>query len=381
MKKVFLIACLSCIFLFTSCNGDSQSSANGYTIETTIDGIPDGVRAFLKVTNEKGVPKPKDTAIVQNGRFVFTGKAEFPELGLIYVNGAQGNISLLIENAEVKIEAYRDSLSKSKVSGGKHNQEYLAFIEESKVLATTIQDARDRYGNAVKERDSVSYNSIRKEISNLEKQGIQFQEDYVIAHPKSYVSIMLVSRLLRSKLTTAPKAKVFYDMLPADMKKTRVAEDLFIKITEMIRASVGTKAENFSAPDPEGNKISLNDIKGKVTVVDFWAAWCGPCRKENPNVVKIYEKYHKDGLEIIGVSLDGRPNQKNAKQDWLRAIEQDGLPWHQVSNLDGFRDAIARTYNIRSIPATFIIDEEGTIVAKNLRGAKLEEKIKELLGK
>jgi peroxiredoxin len=381
VKKVFLMACIASLLLLTSCGEQTQSNAEGYTIETTINGIPDGVRAFLKVPNEKGQPMPKDTAIVQNGKFIFTGKTEYPQLGFIYINGAEGNINLLIENANVKVAAHKDSLSASKVSGGKHNQEYVDFINNSRELAKKVQRVRQRYSVALKAKDTASIASVRKEISALDKQAVAYQEEYAIAHPKSYISIMLVSRLLQSKLTTAPKAKQFYDGLPDDMKKTKIAEELFIKITELMRAAVGSVATNFTAPNPEGKNISLDDIKGKVTVIDFWAAWCGPCRRENPNVVNIYNKYHADGLEIIGVSLDGRSKQGNAKQDWIRAIEQDKLPWHQVSNLAGFRDGIARSYNVRAIPATFILNAKGEIVAKNLRGAQLEAKIKELLGK
>lgn len=381
VKKNFLIACATSMLLCISCQEGTKSTGDGYTIETTIEGIPDGVRAFLKVPNDKGVPQPKDTAIVQNGRFTFTGKVDHPDLGFIYVNGAEGNINLLLENADVTIEAHKDSLATSKVSGGKHNQEYVDFINNSKALAEKIKSVRNRYAMAVKAKDSVATTKVREEISELEDRAIKYQEEYVKEHPTSYISVMLVNRLLRNKFTTPAKAKEFYDALPEDMKKTRVAEDLFIRSTELLRASIGSVAPNFSAPTPTGEKVALNDIKGKVTIIDFWAAWCGPCRRENPNVVKLYEKYHGEGLEIIGVSLDGRPNQNNAKEDWIRAIEQDGLTWTQVSNLDGFRDNIARTYNVRSIPATFILNEKGEIAAKNLRGAQLEAKVKELLGK
>ncbi|MBQ0721799.1 MAG: TlpA family protein disulfide reductase, partial [Gammaproteobacteria bacterium] len=128
-----------------------------------------------------------------------------------------------------------------------------------------------------------------------------------------------------------------------------------------------------------GKTIALNDIKGKVTLIDFWAAWCAPCRKENPNVVNVYNKYHEKGLEIIGVSLDGTPQQKDAKQAWMDAIEKDKLTWNHVSNLQYFNDPIAKQFNINSIPATFLIDAEGKIIAKNLRGPALEEKIASLL--
>lgn len=128
-----------------------------------------------------------------------------------------------------------------------------------------------------------------------------------------------------------------------------------------------------------GNPLTLYDIKGKVTIIDFWAAWCGPCRRENPNVVKVYNQFHDKGLEIIGVSLDGTPRQGDAKAAWLKAVEDDKLTWHQVSNLQYFNGPVAKLYDINSIPATYIIDKEGTIIAKNLRGIALEQKIAELL--
>ena len=114
-------------------------------------------------------------------------------------------------------------------------------------------------------------------------------------------------------------------------------------------------------------------------MIDFWAAWCGPCRRENPNIVQVYNKYHEKGLEIIGVSLDGRMGQGDPKAAWVKAIEDDNLSWHQISNLNYFEGPIAKMYNIQSIPASFILDAEGRIVAKNLRGPALEQKMAELL--
>ncbi|MBD3863766.1 peroxiredoxin family protein [Olleya marilimosa] len=138
---------------------------------------------------------------------------------------------------------------------------------------------------------------------------------------------------------------------------------------------IGDYAPTFTATTPDGKDLSLNDVDAKVIVLDFWASWCGPCRRENPNVVKMYNQYHDKGLEIVGISLD----KQGQKDRWLKAIAQDKLTWKHVSNLEGWQEPIALAYGVRSIPATYILDGEGKIIAKNLRGKALEDKIAEIL--
>ena len=137
--------------------------------------------------------------------------------------------------------------------------------------------------------------------------------------------------------------------------------------------SIGEIAPNFEGPSPSGEILSLSNLKGKVTIIEFWASWCKPCRIENPNLVRLYKEMHSKGLEIVGVSLDRN------RSSWLRAIDDDGLIWSHVSNLKFWQDPIAKLYNIRAIPASFIIDKEGRIIQKNLRGPQLAAKISELL--
>lgn len=158
------------------------------------------------------------------------------------------------------------------------------------------------------------------------------------------------------------------------------AEGIFEAETQNQGPNVGEKAPEISLPDPEGEVRKLSDLKGKVVLVDFWAAWCRPCRMENPNVVRIYKEYRNkqfkygEGFEVYSVSLDRN------KTDWTRAIQQDGLLWdNHVSDLKFWGSEAARTYNINAIPATFLIDENGVILARNLRGKALENALQKML--
>jgi peroxiredoxin len=138
------------------------------------------------------------------------------------------------------------------------------------------------------------------------------------------------------------------------------------------QTAIGSEALDFTQLTPEGNSVSLSDFRGKYVLIDFWASWCGPCRKENPNVVNVYNKYHNDGFEVLGVSLDQN------KENWLKAIESDGLVWTQVSDLKGWSNEVANQYGIKSIPSSLLIDPNGIIIGKNLNGAELEFAIKEI---
>jgi peroxiredoxin len=217
-------------------------------------------------------------------------------------------------------------------------------------------------------------------MMELQEEYKSFELDYIENHPDALISALLIGNAVGSGAVSTEEAQAMYDKLSPEIKKTKAAATVQERLEAQKQSevntkntSVGAKAPEFTAPTPDGGELALNDALGKVTLVDFWAAWCKPCRAENPNVVKVYEKYHDKGLNIVGVSLD------RTEEAWKKAIEDDGLTWQHVSHVAYFNDPIAKLYNVDAIPAAFLLDENGVIVAKNLRGPALEEKVAEML--
>lgn len=382
MKRIITILCVSAMLLACKTETKKELKTDGYVISGNAPGVYNGIRVYLKSADERGRQINRDTAIVMNERFVFEGKIDQPEMWYLNVNSMNGNMPLIVENAAIEIDINSDDLTLSKVSGTKTNDDFVTYFAQVKKLATKQKELQQQMKNvAVAEKAPITEQLIAIN-QKLEKLPYEFIQE----NPASPFSLILLENTLKAKDINIKRLSDAYENIDESLKSnalgTAVAKQLEMRKIEYeakAATQIGAVAPKFTAPTPEGKQLALNDVLGKVTIIDFWAAWCGPCRRENPNVVKVYNKYHDKGLEIIGVSLDGTPKQKDPKDAWLKAIKQDNLTWHQVSNLNYFNDPVAKAYNIKSIPATYILDENGTIIAKNLRGPQLEAKIAELL--
>ncbi len=369
MKKI-LNVCVAILLLATACNKPKE---NQYIVTAKIDGVNNGTNVYLKKVSFSAPIQEVDTTQVQDGSFTFTGESTEPQMHFIFIDGVKGNVPVILEEGNITLELYKDSLNASKISGTPSNDSFTKFLEGTKAINKKLVSLREDLFKAQRENDTTTMSSLRDEFFEIQEEGKNYELNFAENNPDSYVTLMLIHRYLLNKAHSTNKVKELYDNLPEALKNSEEGKEVAKLLTDALKVEVGSKAPNFSAPNPEGKTIALNDVKGKVTIIDFWAAWCKPCRAENPNVVKVYNKYHEKGLEIIGVSLD-----KN-KEDWEKAIADDGLPWHHVSNLKHWNEPVARMYNVNAIPATFILNEEGVIVAKDLRGDALEEKIAELL--
>jgi len=373
MKNLLFVAIVSTTFLF-SCNEKISS----YTINGTIEAVEDGEKVYIELQNEEGMLSAIDTAIIENGKFKFVGKAEQIEMAYIQIGSLQGKIRFILENTNINITAYKDSLDVSKIEGSYQTDELNKFNKGFETFQNKAQEYQMNnmfaYQKAAEEDDTETINRIREEFSVIQDQMNDYMKSYASENPKSYTSLLLLRDLI-SDPDGFESAKQSFEALSEELKSTKIGKEIQEKIESLLAVSVGQIAPDFSAPNPDGQMVSLKESLGKVTLIDFWASWCGPCRMENPNVVAMYNEFHEKGLNIIGVSLD----RENQKDKWLEAIETDKLTWVHVSNLKFWQDPIALQYGIQSIPATLLLDADGKIIAKNLRGNELREKVSELL--
>ena len=357
MKKVLLLLLVLPLF---------SLAQNGFVITGNVTGFPDGEAKITSVQEEaslvaKGVIKGGNLSI----------KGSIPEPGLYWLTlGKEQPQHIFLENTAIKVSGSKKDIKNLKVEGSKSHDDFDAFrktfnplIGELSGKAALLNRTNDETArtNLMREYDSVG-NLIQKEI-----------DGFLAAHPKSYVSPFLL--FVTAQVMEDPmRLEERYKKLDGSLQASGVGKSLanFIEFNKV--GAIGTDAIEFSQADVNGKEVSLSEFRGKYVLIDFWASWCKTCRQENPNVVAAYNKFNKKNFTILGVSLD------REKQAWLNAIKADGLVWTQVSDLQFWNNAAAALYRVQGIPQNFLIDPNGKIVGKNLRGSELDAKLCSLLG-
>ena len=379
MKKILLV--IAAITVLISCN---KAGENEYIVTGTIKGIADGKTVILEMQDETGALKAIDTVKVEKEKFTFKGNAKEPEMYLIQVETVEGKIPFILENGDIEMTINKDSVNVTKVTGTYNNEELNGYKDKGiaiqKKMMKFQKDNTAKMNQAQQMKDSVVMNSLRKEYSKFQDEFVKESDEYVASHPKAFISALIIEGMFNQMSPDIAKITKFYDGLDKSIKDNKHGKKIKKQLDEINKpvaavntVNVGSAAPDFSAPNPDGKVVSLKESLGKVTIIDFWASWCKPCRQENPNMVALYNQYHAKGLNIIGVSLD----EDAAK--WKDAIAKDKLTWAHVSNLKDFNDPIAVMYDIKMIPSTFVLDASGNVVAKDLRGDALKAKVAELL--
>ena len=372
MKKlIFKVLGLSILFFLNSCG----SSDNQFELIGNAD-VSDGTMIYVLQADQNNQPYIKDSTSVQSNSFKFKGVSSTPQISYIQVEGVNGYVLAILENGDIKADIDKDDISNSRVYGTKSNDDFIKYKSETKSLVDIMNNISSEAQNAIMSGDVVTAMELEKEYNSKEREVMLYEWDFIVDNLDSYMSALLLEVFMIENKVNKDSIIDVYESFSNRIKVSDVGKniaDLLSQFEDPIE--VGEIAPDFTAPSIDGPDVTLSNelVNNKITLLDFWAAWCRPCRIENPNLVRLHKKYKDAGFDIIGVSLD------RTREQWEQAVIDDNLPWTQVSNLNFWNDPVARRYSIRAIPQSYLLNKDGLVMGKNLRGQELEDRILSLL--
>ncbi|WP_207496856.1 TlpA disulfide reductase family protein [Aridibaculum aurantiacum] len=338
-------------------------------------------KVYLRYSN--GGERRLDSAVVNKGSYTISNTIAEPvraTLSVKYVAAADGTpvktntardyTAVFLSPTTISIVSV-DSFSNTTVKGSAAHDEMKKLTALLKPYNDEIAQLSNQWREA---KDEETKNKLTSLFEAVEVKSKEANKQYVQANPSSPIAIYAVNQFAGYDID-ADKVQPVFDLLPANLKALPSAQDLAARIDIARKLGIGKTAIDFTQNDTAGVPVSLSSLRGKVLLVDFWASWCGPCRRDNPNVVKIFNQYRDKGFHVLGVSLD----QPGAQERWIKAIHDDKLTWTHVSDLKFWENEVAKLYGIRAIPFNLLLDREGKIIARNLHGEELEKKLSEVL--
>jgi peroxiredoxin len=376
MKKLCFLTILTPAFFVGGMLLPSFSLGQGFVIKGKIGTYNAPAKVYLDYTDHV------DSAAVINGSFEFIGTVTEPVKVTLSLNRdgdgydpyAYDKTEFYIDKGNTAVNS-PDSAINAVVTGTEVAIDYTTLKKALNTLKSESDAIKDRYYDVDPQQQEAP--AFKREMDSLQQLATSHYngviEHFIHDHPGSYISLVALQGYTADYSTLAG----LYLNLSDEVKNTVSGMRYGHLLSRLKQTQIGQLAPNFTQTDTSGRKISLASFQGKYVLLDFWASWCGPCRKENPNVVKLYNRYKDKGFTVIGISLD----KETARNEWLQAIRKDGLTWTQLSDLKYFDNAVAKLYSIESIPRNFLIDPQGKIIARDLRGEELAGKLATLLNK
>ena len=363
MKKLLFLS----ILILSSCSNNSD-----FKLSASSD-ISDGEMVYL-VQYKENIPVLKDSVSVVKGNFTFSDSILVPEMHYIFFKNIKGNIPVILEPGNINITVYKDSLRSTKINGTKSNDDFKIYIDESSSLINELNNIQNEINYNIALNDSLLTDDLEKQFINMRKKLNDYEFDFMKNKNDSYISALILQRMVFERSIDYDKADSIMNTFDESLSLTspftaveKIIENYKLSNTEA--PIVGSYAPKFSGPGIDGEVISLDGIKSKYILIDFWASWCAPCRVENPGLAELLNVYSSDDFSILGVSLDMN------LESWKKAIETDGIQsWVHISNLKYFNDPIAKLYDIskEGIPSSFLLNPERKIIARNIKGEDLE---------
>jgi len=374
MKNIWIVAA-GLALVVAACSavdkGDDNNLAKGpLNITGEIAGMDTG---SIEILYPVGDSSKSDTILVKGGKFEYASELKEPTNMIFRKLGTRGEeVSFFADPGKVTITGYKDSMWTSKVKGGPTQTLFVQADEKFREIMKPAEGLSQAYGAAQQSQNINEITRIQQEFNRLQDSAKTYAKSFVFTNRNSIIAAYF-SLVYLNEAGNEDLMKSIYDTLTPAVKKSFFGTKLGDIVGAMSKTSIGVAAPDFTQNDTTGQPITLSSLRGQYVLVDFWASWCGPCRQENPNIVNAYNAYKDKGFTILGVSFD---------QDalaWKKAILDDKLTWNHVSDLKYWDNAAGKLYGIRSIPASFLLDKEGKIIAKDLRGEALAAKLAELM--